>query len=55
MRAEVRIIDPLKKTNLARMLLESVTSTVPGERLDEKLAALALPADFVECAIFVMS
>ncbi|KAF7964976.1 hypothetical protein HWV62_1280, partial [Athelia sp. TMB] len=48
MRAEVRIIDPLKKANLSRMLLESVTSTAPGERLDEKLAALALPADFVE-------
>ena len=55
MRAEVRIIDPLKKANLSRMLLESVTSTAPGERLDEKLAALALPADFVERAAVLLT
>jgi hypothetical protein len=50
MRADVRIIDAMKKAALSRMLLESVVSTAPGEKLDEKLSALALPADFVERA-----
>lgn len=44
-RAEVRIIDAVKKATLSRLLLESVISTDPGEKLDEKLAALILPSD----------
>lgn len=39
-RAEVRIIDHAKRASLQKMLLESVTSTSPGEKLDEKLANL---------------
>ena len=50
MRADVRIIDAVKRAALARLLLDNVVSTAPGERLDEKLAALALPADLVERA-----
>lgn len=48
MRADVRVIDTVKKAALSRMLLDSIVSTSPGEKLDEKLAALTLPADFVE-------
>jgi len=48
MRADVRIIDALKRTALSRLLLESVVSTAPGEKLDEKLAALSLPAEHIE-------
>ncbi|KAI0040646.1 DNase I-like protein [Auriscalpium vulgare] len=40
-RATVHIIDPDKKEALSRLLFENVTSTAPGEKLDEKLAALA--------------
>ncbi|KAF8969491.1 inositol polyphosphate phosphatase [Flammula alnicola] len=47
-RAEVRIIDPVKKAALSRMLLEGIVSTEPGEKLDEKLANLILPADVGE-------
>ncbi|KAF4619399.1 hypothetical protein D9613_005124 [Agrocybe pediades] len=47
-RAEVRIVDPVKKANLSRMLAEGVMSTQPGEMLDEKLAKLSLPADTEE-------
>lgn len=50
MRADVRVIDTVKKAALSRLLLESVVSTGPGEKLDEKLAALTLPTDFVERA-----
>ncbi|KAI0065841.1 DNase I-like protein [Artomyces pyxidatus] len=39
-RATVHIIDSAKKEALSRLLLENVTSTAPGEKLDEKLAAL---------------
>jgi len=38
----------VKRAVLARLLLESVLSTAPGEKLDEKLASLALPAEYVE-------
>jgi hypothetical protein len=48
MKADVRVIDTVKKAALSRMLLESVIATTPGEKLDEKLTALALPVDFVE-------
>lgn len=44
-RADVRIIDPVKRAALSQLLLQSVTSTAPGEKLDEKLAALVLPSD----------
>ncbi|KAF8165492.1 inositol polyphosphate phosphatase [Crassisporium funariophilum] len=44
-RAEVRIIDPVKKATLSRMLLESIVSTGPGENLDERLAKLTIPID----------
>ena len=47
-RANVRIIDPVKKAALSRMLLEGVVSTQPGEKLDEKLANLSLPTDTEE-------
>lgn len=49
MRADVRVIDTVKRAGLSRLLLESVVSTAPGEKLDEKLAALTLPMDLVEC------
>ncbi|KAI0722816.1 inositol polyphosphate phosphatase [Earliella scabrosa] len=39
-RAEVRIIDHAKRATLQKLLLENVTSTAPGEKLDEKLASL---------------
>ncbi|KAA1473494.1 inositol polyphosphate phosphatase [Dentipellis sp. KUC8613] len=42
----VHIIDPVKRANLSRLLLESVTATAPGEKLDEKLAALTFPSEF---------
>ncbi|KZT29277.1 DNase I-like protein [Neolentinus lepideus HHB14362 ss-1] len=44
-RAEIRIIDYTKRAALSRMLLESVTSTAPGEKLDEKLASLTFHLD----------
>jgi synaptojanin len=36
----VRIIDKAKRETLARLLLASVVTTLPGEKLDEKLASL---------------
>ncbi len=47
-RADVRVVDAYKKAALSRLLLESVTSTEPGERLDEKLAKLSLPINYSE-------
>ncbi|KAH9850742.1 DNase I-like protein [Lenzites betulinus] len=44
-RAEVRIIDHVKRAALSKLLLESVTSTAPGEKLDEKLAALTFTTE----------
>ncbi|OCH92145.1 hypothetical protein OBBRIDRAFT_824865 [Obba rivulosa] len=44
-RAEVWIIDHAKRAALSRLLLESVTSTAPGERLDEKLASMTFPSE----------
>jgi len=41
--AEVRIIDRVKKATLSQMLLESIVSLEPGEKLDKKLAKLAIP------------
>ncbi|KAI0939420.1 hypothetical protein AcV5_000847 [Taiwanofungus camphoratus] len=39
-RAEVRIIDHAKRAVLSRLLLDSVATSAPGEKLDEKLAQL---------------
>ncbi|KAI0832585.1 DNase I-like protein [Trametes gibbosa] len=44
-RAEVRIIDHVKRAALSKLLLESVTSTAPGEKLDEKLAGLTFTTE----------
>ncbi|KAI0638342.1 DNase I-like protein [Trametes polyzona] len=44
-RAEVRIIDHVKRAALSKLLLESVTSTAEGEKLDEKLASLAFTSE----------
>ncbi|KAI0750962.1 inositol polyphosphate phosphatase [Daedaleopsis nitida] len=44
-RADVRIIDHAKRAALRNMLLENVTSTAPGEKLDEKLASLAFSSE----------
>lgn len=46
--AEVRVIDQTKRANLSHLLLENVTSTAPGEKLDEKLAALTFSNDTSE-------
>jgi hypothetical protein len=39
-RATVHVIDHAKKAVLGRLLAESVTSTAPGETIEEKLATL---------------
>ncbi|KAM5535531.1 hypothetical protein V8D89_010868 [Ganoderma adspersum] len=44
-RAEVRIIDHAKRAALQKLLLENVTTTAPGEKLDEKLASLAFSSE----------
>lgn len=41
-RGSVRIIDHAKRAALSKVLLAQVTSTGPGENLDEKLAALTV-------------
>ncbi|TFK71771.1 inositol polyphosphate phosphatase [Pluteus cervinus] len=46
-RAEVRIIDAIKRAALSQLLLETVVTTVP-EKLDEKLATLSLPTDYAK-------
>jgi hypothetical protein len=47
-RANVRMIDTVRRATLFRLLLESIISTESWEHLDEKLASLALPVDSVE-------
>ncbi|KAI9456718.1 SacI homology domain-containing protein [Boletus coccyginus] len=44
-RTEVQIIDTVKRATLSRLLLETTLAAVPGEMLEEKIAALALPSD----------
>ncbi|KZT72567.1 inositol polyphosphate phosphatase [Daedalea quercina L-15889] len=44
-RAEVRIIDHARRDALSRLLLESVTTSAPGEKLDEKLAQMTFTDD----------
>jgi hypothetical protein len=43
----VRITDAVKRAALSRLLFEGVTSKAPGEKLEEKLASLVLPEDFL--------
>ncbi|KAF7355511.1 Inositol polyphosphate phosphatase [Mycena sanguinolenta] len=45
-RTTVRIIDPVKRAALQQLLLQSVITTAPGEKLDDKLATMALPSTF---------
>ncbi|KAK7054247.1 inositol polyphosphate phosphatase [Favolaschia claudopus] len=47
-RAAIRTIDIVKRAALQQLLLQSVVSTAPGEKLDDKLAAMALPATLGE-------
>lgn len=47
-RAEVRIIDAAKQAALSKLLLETVTATGPGEKLDETLANLMFSTDLLE-------
>jgi hypothetical protein len=54
-RATIRIIDPVKKATLSALLLDSVTSTAPGETLDEKLAALAVDLNQFGCKMHCCS
>ena len=51
-RTVVWIVDRVKQDALARLLLENVTSTSNDEKLDEKLAALALRPSANDCACF---
>ena len=44
----MRIIDHAKRAALSKLLLENVTSTAPGEKLDEKLAGLAFTPEETE-------
>lgn len=48
-RAQVLIIDAVKRATLSRLLLDNIISTAPGEKLDEKLAGLVFPVDYTEC------
>ncbi|KAG8810435.1 inositol polyphosphate 5-phosphatase [Serendipita sp. 399] len=41
-RAEVRIVDHVKRNALQKKLLRAVTATGPGERLDEKLESMQI-------------
>jgi hypothetical protein len=50
-RASVRIVDKAKREALARLLLESVVTTPPGEKLDEKLATLTFSNDVTDCKL----
>ncbi|EGO27701.1 hypothetical protein SERLADRAFT_446933 [Serpula lacrymans var. lacrymans S7.9] len=47
-RTSVRIIDTAKRSALSRLLLESTLDAAPGEILEEKLASLPLPINYVE-------
>jgi len=46
-RPNVRIINTAKRAALSRLLLDSVLHTAPGEKLDDKLASMVLPEDFL--------
>lgn len=51
-RTVVWIVDRVKQDALARLLLENVTSTSNGEKLDDKLAALTLHPPTSDCVWF---
>ncbi len=51
-KADIRIVDTVKKAALSQLLLENIISTQPGENLDEKLASIALPDTVGECRFF---
>jgi hypothetical protein len=53
--AQVLIIDAIKRATLSRLLLENIISTGPGEKLDEKLAALVLPVERIERSLLHLS
>ncbi|KIK93453.1 hypothetical protein PAXRUDRAFT_145071 [Paxillus rubicundulus Ve08.2h10] len=44
-RTEVRIVDTVKRAALSSLLLETRLASAPGEKFDEKVAALALPSE----------
>ncbi|KAF7332240.1 Inositol polyphosphate phosphatase [Mycena kentingensis (nom. inval.)] len=45
LRSTVRIVDITKREGLKQLLLRSVLASAPGDEMDEKLAALALPLE----------
>ncbi|KAI0082404.1 inositol polyphosphate phosphatase [Panus rudis PR-1116 ss-1] len=47
-RSTIRIIDHAARAALSRMLFDNVTSTAPGEKLDEKLASLTFSNDLID-------
>ena len=49
--AEIRMIDHMKRAALSHYLLDNVTSTIPGDKLDEKLASLTLFSDASDRAL----
>lgn len=48
-RADIRVVDTVKKAALSQLLLENIVSTQPGESLDDKLARITLPDTVGEC------
>lgn len=48
-KASVTVIDKTKREELARLLLDSITSTAPEEKLDEKLSTLMLTNEAADC------
>jgi hypothetical protein len=48
-RTEVRIVDAVKRAALSSLLLETPLVSAPGEKFDEKVAALALPLEAGDC------
>ncbi|XP_006460370.1 hypothetical protein AGABI2DRAFT_150338 [Agaricus bisporus var. bisporus H97] len=51
-KADIRVVDTVKKAALSQLLLESIVSTKPGENLDEKLSRIALPKTVGEREFF---
>lgn len=52
------MVDVVKRNALQKLLLDSIVSTQPGEKLDEKLATMTLADDpedreFSEICVFV--
>lgn len=53
-RTDVTVVDEAKKAELSKLLTESVMTTAPGGKLDNKLAALTLTADSGERAYLLL-